>query len=612
VLLYFVRVRRDMPFPRIFLMFGAFIVSCGLGHLMEAITTQVPLYRLSGLLKLETALVSWATVIVLVPLIPRALAMRSPEEMQSEIDERKLLEERLARLAAIVEFSDDAIISMTLAGEIVSWNTGAETMYGYASGEVLGGSVTLIVPPDRHGELAEILERVQRRDPVSQHETERMRKDGRRIQVSLTVSPIKDAAGQIVGASAIARDITERKRLEEDLSERKRLEGELRQRAEALARADRAKDQFLAMLAHELRNPLGAIGNAIQLLKLRGADDPRLIRAHEIIDRQVRHQTRLLDDLLNVSRLARGKISLSRIHLDLRQLVRDTAEDFRSTLERSGLIFSVELPESPLWVEGDPTRLSQVLGNLLHNAGKFTNPGGEVAVRLTAEAEPRRAVLTIRDTGIGIAPEMLPHVFETFVQADHSMDRSRGGLGLGLALVKGLVALHGGETHAESGGLGCGSTFTLSLPLRPSPAAADVETPTPGGAAGPVRVLIVEDNQDAADCLRDLLEAVGCRVEVAYSGPAGLEAAERFRPELVLCDLGLPGMDGYQVAAALRQNSLTAGGCLVAVSGYGREEDQRRSREAGFDLHLTKPVDFSDLRRLLDSWQEQAALPAAR
>ena len=281
------------------------------------------------------------------------------------------------------------------------------------------------------------------------------------------------------------------------------------------------------------------------------------------------------------------------------------AEDHRSVLEAAGLNLVLDLPAEPVWLNGDPTRLAQSVVNLLENARKFSDPGGRVTVRV--EAEGARARVTIQDTGIGIEPALLPVLFESFIQAERTLERSRGGLGLGLAMVKGLVELHGGMVRAESAGTGCGAAFTLWLPLPAGPVAptASPVAPTPiplpaAGPTGPLRVLIVEDNRDAADSLRELLESSGCTVAVAYSGPEGVTLAPRFRPEVVLCDLGLPGLDGYGVAAALRQDPATARAGLIAVSGYGQEEDQRRAREAGFDRHLIKPISFAELQRLLE------------
>jgi CheY-like chemotaxis protein len=327
------------------------------------------------------------------------------------------------------------------------------------------------------------------------------------------------------------------------------------------------------------------------------------VRTREIIERQTIHQARLLDDLLDVSRITRGKILLRPERLDLARLVRDATEDCRSLLEEGGVAFTLKLPEEPVWVEGDPTRLAQVMSNLLQNAVKFTDRGGHVTVRLAVDAigGAGRATVTIRDTGIGIEPEMLPRVFEAFAQADRSLDRSRGGLGLGLAMVKGLVELHGGEVRADSVGVGYGTEITLLLPVAPAPRSTEKVPAPAAGPAGPLRVLIVEDNRDGAETLRELLELSGHTVEVAYSGRDAVQAAQQFQPDVVLCDLGLPGMDGYQVAAALRQSPATANVRLIALSGYGQEEDLWRSAEAGFNLHLTKPVDFPELERLLEA-----------
>jgi signal transduction histidine kinase/CheY-like chemotaxis protein len=382
--------------------------------------------------------------------------------------------------------------------------------------------------------------------------------------------------------------------------ERERAEAALRRHAEELVEADRHKDQFLAMLAHELRNPLAPIRNAVQLMQQLGPAEPPLVRVREVIARQVAHQARLLDDLLDVSRISRGKIQLQRQPLELVRLVSDVAEDHRRVLETAGLTLRVELPEAPVWVDGDPTRLSQVVGNLLGNAAKFTEPGGQVRVRLVAEPEAQTAVLSVRDTGIGIEPTMVLHVFELFTQADQGLDRSRGGLGLGLALVKGLVEQHGGSVWAQSEGSGQGSEFNILLPtIATPPAAVTAPSPTPV-ATGPIRVLVVEDNRDAAETMRDLLQMAGCTVALAYSGPQALVTAPAFRPEVVLCDLGLPGMSGYEVGVKLRQHPASARAHLIAVSGYGQVEDRERSRAAGFDLHLVKPVDPSELLRLLE------------
>jgi CheY-like chemotaxis protein len=342
-----------------------------------------------------------------------------------------------------------------------------------------------------------------------------------------------------------------------------------------------------------------AMSNAAQLVKRFGPDEPRLRRALETIERQVAHQTHLLDDLLDVSRITRGKIQLQHIHIELGGLIRDTAEDRRGDLEAAGLTLNLEMPEVPVWVNGDPVRLAQVIGNLIHNAAKFTDPGGHITLRLVAAPEVRLATLTVRDTGIGIDADMLLHVFDTFAQADRSLDRSRGGLGLGLALVKGLVELHKGTVWAYSEGTGRGAEFNVLLPITSGPEKRETSPPLTATGPGPNRILIIEDNPDVAQTLRELLEWSGCTVAVAYTGPAGVELAREFQPDVVLCDLGLPGMDGFQVAIRLRQDPDLALVRLIAVTGYGQEEDRRRSREAGFDRHLTKPVDFAELLQML-------------
>ena len=380
-----------------------------------------------------------------------------------------------------------------------------------------------------------------------------------------------------------------------DIDERKRTE-------EALHQASREKDNFLAMLAHELRNPLSPLRSAVHVLRRRDSTDPHMQRVHEMIERQVGHMTRLLDDLLDVSRVARGKISLRTEVVDLAQLVRVTGEDYRAPLETAGLTFSITISDGPMWVLGDPTRLSQALGNLLHNAGKFTNPGDQILVTLTTAADGRTAVLRVRDTGIGIAPQSLNGIFETFSQADLKTERGHGGLGLGLALVKGLVELHDGTVTASSPGPGKGSAFTIQLPLQPAPAQLPPLGTTAPAKPTPRRVLVIDDNRDVGESLRYLLESDGHDVTVTYTGPAGVEAARRLRPEVVLCDIGLPGnMDGFQVAHVMRDDPILRCTYLIALTGYVHDEGQRRARIAGFDTYLIKPVDPIVLDRVLAS-----------
>ena len=384
--------------------------------------------------------------------------------------------------------------------------------------------------------------------------------------------------------------------LERDLAERKRLE-------QALVTADRRKDEFLAVLAHELRNPLAPIRTAVDTMWLRPLEDETLQQCREVIGRQIEHLTRLVDDLMDVSRITRGSIKLRREPLDVADIVRRAVETQRPALDARRHHLTVDLPREPLVVEGDVTRLSEVVGNLLNNAAKYTEEKGRIRVR--AERANGEAVVRVQDSGLGIPPEMLPSVFEMFTQIDHTLHRAQGGLGIGLALVRELTEMHGGRVEGYSEGLGKGSEFVLRLPLRP-----DLRVGEPGGAArgcarlrempaGPCRVLVVDDNRDAAHSLAVMLRLGGHQVEVAHDGPQALGLAERLRPDVVLLDIGMPGMSGFDVARRLRASPWGRDVMLVAQTGWGQDEDRQRSREAGFDVHLTKPVDHAALMRLM-------------
>jgi two-component system CheB/CheR fusion protein len=498
-----------------------------------------------------------------------------------DVTELKRAQRQQARLAAIVQSSHDAIIGKTLDGAITSWNSGAERLYGYTAQEAIGRPISMISPEDRVGELKPIFDSLRRGEVVLPFETVRVRKDGRRLNILLTVSPVLDRTGQIVEASAIAHDITEQKKAEAALQEEAR-----------------RKDEFLAMLGHELRNPLAPIRNSLHILSLAGATGEQAARARTTIDRQVTHLTRLVDDLLDISRISRGKISLRKERLDLVALVRTAVEDHRLSISAAELDLGLELTEGPLWISADATRLSQVVGNILHNAVKFTERGGRIKVSLLEE-EGRSALISISDSGVGMDGQALEMLFEPFKQVDTGIDRSRGGLGLGLALVRRLVEMHGGTVQAHSKGVNMGTRIDIRLPLeeRREGAAAPAPRPAP---AGPRRCLVIEDNLDAAESMGLLLELSGHQVEIAHDGMKGLEAARRFRPDVVLCDIGLPnGVDGYEVARRIREDPDLAGMKLIALTGYGQEEDQRRALEAGFDVHLTKPADPVKLERLL-------------
>jgi signal transduction histidine kinase/CheY-like chemotaxis protein len=371
-------------------------------------------------------------------------------------------------------------------------------------------------------------------------------------------------------------------------------QSELRRRAEE---ADRRKDEFLAMLAHEQRNPLAPVRSAAHILAQDAGLGPQARWATEVLGRQVGQLTRLVDDLLDVSRIARGKINLRVGPVELAAVVARAVETSRPLLDARRQQLTVSLPPGPLRLRGDEARMAQALANLLNNAAKYTDEGGRIG--LTAEAEAGEFVVRVRDTGCGIAPELLPRVFEAFTQADRSLDRAQGGLGIGLAIVRGLVELHGGTVEARSQGPGKGSEFVVRLP---APAEADLpapEAPARDGPAPPRRVLVVDDNRDAADSIALLLALWGHEAAVAYDGPTAVALARECRPEVVLLDLGLPGMTGYDVAARLRAEPALSCTRLLALTGYGAEEDRRRTQAARFDGHLLKPVDPDLLREAL-------------
>ncbi|WNG43309.1 response regulator [Archangium minus] len=412
----------------------------------------------------------------------------------------------------------------------------------------------------------------------------------------VAANPVEGAEGTVVGAVRILTDITHRRELEDAL----------RQRAADLAEADRRKDEFLAMLAHELRNPLAAIVNALHLAEATQAGGSES-KAMQVMVRQSQHMARMVDDLLDVSRFNRGHIELRRAPVDLRLVVQHSVEARRKALEEKGLHLEVALPAASesLWLNGDGTRLEQVVSNLLDNARKYTEPGGHVFVGVTVErhGKERQAVLRVRDTGIGMSPELMARVFELFVQAQQQLDRSRGGLGIGLTLVRRLVELHGGTVSVHSEGEGKGSELSVRLPLE---AAQEVAAPAPvevkpekSEESSVRRVLLVEDNEDTREVLRELVEMWGHRVEVAEDGFKGVQAFSSLRPHVALVDLGLPGMDGFQVARKIRESEGGQDVFLVALTGYSGEH-RTQAVEAGFNLHMVKPVKPDELERLLE------------
>jgi PAS domain S-box-containing protein len=455
-----------------------------------------------------------------------------------------------------------------------------ERMYGWTRADVLGKLSQDVLRTQFPRPLAEI-EATVLREGRWEGELLQRHRDGLELVVASTWVLHRDAQGDPGAIIEINTDITELKRAQE-----------------ALRDADHRKDEFLGMLSHELRNPLAPIRNSLYILDRTDPSGQQARRAKEVATRQVAHITRLVDDLLDVTRIVRGKIELRGLDLDLAALARRTADDYRALISDRGLDFEVDVPGVPVFVNGDETRLAQVLGNLLSNAAKFTPAGGRVS--LTVQVHAPRVAVHVRDTGPGIAADVLPTIFEPFTQAKQTLARSEGGLGLGLALVRGLVALHGGEVSVRSPDGGQGTEFVVALPLT---APRATSTGQPETRATPIprhrRVLVIDDNRDAAESLAALVGMMGHETEVAYDGFQGLRsAAERF-PDVVLCDIGLPGMDGYEFARQLRARAGKRAVRLVAVSGYAQPEDVAKAAEAGFDAHVAKPPDPEKLASLL-------------
>lgn len=764
-----------------------------------------------------------------------------------DITERKRAEESVARLAAIVESSHDAIVSKDLRGTITSWNHGAETIFGYSAEEIVGQSILRLIPPERHDEEADILARVGRGEDVRHFETVRLRKDGSTFEVSITVSPVKDASGTIVGISKVAHDITDRRRVEAalrenaalfstliaqapmgtyvvdaqfrmkqvnaeampafanvqpligrdfqevleilwgpelgaqiagvfrhtletgeryvsppftekrhdlgieqcyewetqrvtlpdgqhgvvcyfhevteraratealraseqrmrlateatgvgiwewnvltnqvrwdaemfriygiaptsdgivdytdwsgavvpedlaeneailqdtlrrcgqstrtfrirrrngecrtvvavetvrtnalgqaewvvgtnlDITERKRAEEELRRLASELSEADRRKDEFLATLAHELRNPLAPIRNGLEIMAMSHDDGENVAQVRTMMQRQVAQIVHLVDDLLDVSRISRGKLVLRKQRIELADVVNHAVDTSRPVIEANAHELTVMMPNDPVFLEADETRLGQVISNLLNNAAKYSPRGGRTW--LTAEVQDKHVVVSVKDTGIGIAADMLPKIFDMFTQVDRSLEKSQGGLGIGLCLVKRLVELHGGSIEVKSEGQGKGSEFTVRLPILASQESAQSQDDNVIlKDCGQKRILIVDDNLDSALSLSMMIRLKGHDTQTAHDGLAAVQVAEQYRPEIVLLDIGLPKMNGYDACRCIREQPWSRGMIIVAVTGWGQDEDRRRSSEAGFDRHLVKPIDLTSLDELL-------------
>lgn len=519
------------------------------------------------------------------------------EAEQALRDVRSQREKIRSYMAAIVESSDDAIISKTLDGIIVTWNRGAERMFGYTAQEVVGKSITLLIPPNQANEEPAILQKLRRGERIDHYETVRVRKDGTLLDVSLTVSPVKDASGTIIGASKIARDITERKRADNAL----RKEIAIRERAEAALReADRRKDEFLATLAHELRNPLAPIRQAALIAKAPTATEAQKRWSSDVISRQVQYMSLLIDDLLDISRITRGTLELRTEIVELAEVVRAAVEAAGPIIDAKRHMLSLELPSEPVHFVADPLRMSQVLSNLLTNAAKYTNPEGQL--RLCASSAADAITISVLDNGIGLSAEATTSVFSMFSQVTSSRHHSEGGLGIGLALAKGLIELHGGEIEARSAGIGQGSEFTVRLPRQMvSPPRHEEVIHSSCAPLVRRRVLIADDNRDAAESLATLLQMEGHEVTVVHNGKDALAAFAAVQPEVALLDIGMPELNGYEVARQVRRGSLGRAVTLIAVTGWGQDRDKAQALAAGFNHHCTKPVDAECLRELLRS-----------
>ena len=505
-----------------------------------------------------------------------------------DVTELTRAQARALGLAAIVESSQDAIIGMTIDGTITSWNKGAERLYAYSAPEVIGQPAAMLRSPS--DDLEPLFAQIRAGQDVRPFEAVRYRKGGEAIAMLIALFPVKDPAGHILGMASIGRDITERKRHEKTLEE-----------------ADRRKNEFLALLGHELRNPLVPIRNAAAVLKQLGV--PSTVRPVQMIDRQVSHMTRLIDDLLDLARITTGRVALRKRPIDLVALVRQLLEDWQSRAAAAEVKLSATLPEESLPLVGDPTRLVQAIGNLIHNALKFSSPGGLITVEVEHAADPEAvAIVRVRDSGAGMTPEVLSRLFTPFTPTARSA--ASGGLGLGLVLAKAMAELHGGTLRGESDGPDKGSVFTIRLPIGEegvtslAPAAPPALSPAVPRCRS---IVLIEDNIEVAESMADLLELAGHEVKMAHTAEEGIELVMKERPDVVLCDIGLPGdLDGYDVARALRKDPQTASTYCVALSGFGQEADKQRAREAGFDEHVIKPVDPDALERLLASAPDRA------
>jgi PAS domain S-box-containing protein len=505
----------------------------------------------------------------------------------TDVTDRQRVAEARDLLAAIVDSSDDAIVSMTLDGRVTSWNTGATQLFGYTAAEMLGHpALCLSPPPEEHS----ILDRINKGERIRHHETVRFAKDGRRLDISLSAAPMRDHTGRVVGVAQVARDITESKAAE----------AAIKRSQEALRDADRRKDEFLALLAHELRNPLAPLVNAVELLRPAATGDAGLRRIRDMMARQLTQLQRLVDDLLDVSRISRGCIELRHAPVPLARALESAVESCQRLITARRHTLTVDVPPDPVLVEGDFARLAQVFANLISNSVKYTEPGGHIDVSIRRDGS--QAVVSVRDTGIGIPIESVDTVFDMFSQVEAHRLHAGGGLGIGLALVRSLVEMHSGTVSVQSEGPGTGSTFTVRLPLLR--ALVPVQATATHGESEPLdqqtrRILIADDNVDAAASLALLLQMQGHETRTANNGRQAVELAATFQPDIIFMDLGMPQLDGIEATRQIRAEPWGKAMVIVALTGWGQESNRRQTREVGMDLHLVKPINLEGIAAVL-------------
>ena len=525
----------------------------------------------------------WANVVI-TALKDDAGTLTGYGKVTRDLTERRMQEEIVReseqRFRLLVEsVRDYAIFMLSPDGIIESWNNGAQLIKGYSAQEVIGRHFSMFYRPE---DLAAGLPRRELETAQAEGRAEeegwRIRRDGSVFWANVVISPVYDAARHLRGFAKVTRDMTERRRLHE------------------LENSSKRMSEFLAMLAHELRNPLAPIRNAVTILQLEPSPSPMVRSSRDMIDRQLSHMTRLVDDLLDVGRLTTGKIRFKAEQVSYTQVVARSIEAVRPLIDARHHRLTVDMPDSGLSVQGDATRLAQVLQNLLTNAAKYTPEGGLIEIKVWQEGS--QLYTSVRDNGTGLSAQALTQIFELFSQGDAQTAARESGLGIGLTLARSLVEMHGGTLTAASAGLGSGATFSFFLPNAAVTGNSDDQTQAP--APGPV-IMIVDDNRDAANSLAEIMRLMDCQVKVAYDGPSALELVRKQLPQVMVLDIGMPGMNGYEVLAALRAMPGGDRITVAALTGYGTDEDKTRAATAGFDAHLTKPLDFVALQAFLQS-----------